>query len=134
QGKSSGGKGQGGRDTHLAYDAWRIMKARWRLVGLAIVVVAWAAIVCAESVSQLQPTGYVNDFAQVLDPNTKAQIEDIARQIDEKAHRLGFDASQSFFSLPIQSVATFGHAHALSLRFSGHMSRRVYRRRGNRSG
>jgi len=62
------------------------MKARWRLVGLAIVVVAWAAIVCAESVSQLQPTGYVNDFAQVLDPNTKAQIEDIARQIDEKAH------------------------------------------------
>ena len=53
---------------------------------MASVVVAWAAIVYAESVSQLQPTGYVNDFAQVLDPNTKAQIEDIARQIDEKAH------------------------------------------------
>jgi len=39
----------------------------------------------AESVSQLQPTGYVNDFARVLDPGTKAQIEDICRQVDEKA-------------------------------------------------
>ena len=40
----------------------------------------------AESVSQLQPTGYVNDFAHVLDQNTSAQITDICRQIDEKAH------------------------------------------------
>jgi hypothetical protein len=30
----------------------------------------------AESVSQLQPTGYVNDFAHVLDPATTAQIND----------------------------------------------------------
>ena len=40
----------------------------------------------AESVSQLQPTGYVNDFAHVLDPQTIAQITDICQQIDEKAH------------------------------------------------
>src|ERR1039457_927841 len=40
----------------------------------------------AESVSQLQPTGYVNDFAHVLDQNTSAQITDTCRQIDEKAH------------------------------------------------
>ena len=40
----------------------------------------------AESVSQLQPTGYVNDFAHVLDPDTTAQITDLCRQIDEKAH------------------------------------------------
>ena len=39
-----------------------------------------------ESVSQLQPTGYVNDFAHVLDPDTTAQITDLCRQIDEKAH------------------------------------------------
>jgi len=62
------------------------IKTRWRLAGLAIVVLAWVACACAESVSQLQATGYVNDFAQVLDPATKAQIEDIARQVDEKAH------------------------------------------------
>lgn len=40
----------------------------------------------AESVSQLRPSGYVNDFAHVLDPTTIAQIEDSCRQIDEKAH------------------------------------------------
>src|SRR6266542_3375519 len=63
-----------------------MMKVRRRLAGLAIIVMAWAAIACAEPISQLQPTGYANDFAQVLDPNTKLRIEDIARQLDEKAH------------------------------------------------
>ena len=62
------------------------IKTHWRLAGLAMVVLASVACACAESVSQLQATGYVNDFAQVLDPATKAQIEDIAQQVDEKAH------------------------------------------------
>ena len=39
-----------------------------------------------ESVSELKPTGYVNDFAHVLDPQTSAQIEDICTQVDQKAH------------------------------------------------
>jgi uncharacterized protein len=42
--------------------------------------------VCAEPISQLHPTGYVNDFAHVLDPSTVAQLENICRQIDRKAH------------------------------------------------
>lgn len=40
----------------------------------------------AESVDQLKPSGYVNDFAGVLDSQTKAQIEDLCTQIDQKAH------------------------------------------------
>lgn len=40
----------------------------------------------AEPIAQLKPTGYVNDFAHVLDANTIAQMGDICRQIDEKAH------------------------------------------------
>ena len=40
----------------------------------------------AESVSQLQPTGYVNDFAHVLDSTTIAQISNTCKQVDEKAH------------------------------------------------
>ena len=40
----------------------------------------------AEPVSQLKPTGYVNDFAHVLSPDTVAKIENIAQQIDQKAH------------------------------------------------
>jgi uncharacterized protein len=40
----------------------------------------------AESVSQLKPTGYVNDFAHVIDQGTAAQMEDVCKQIDDKAH------------------------------------------------
>src|SRR6516164_4109096 len=39
-----------------------------------------------ESPSQLHPTGYVNDFANVLDSDTKVQLTDICQQIDQKAH------------------------------------------------
>ena len=51
-------------------------------------VLALSLIVAAraEPISQLKPTGYVNDFAHVLDPATASQIADICRQIDEKAH------------------------------------------------
>lgn len=40
----------------------------------------------AEPVKQLRPSGYVNDFANVLDQSTKTQIEDICQQVDVKAH------------------------------------------------
>jgi uncharacterized protein len=51
------------------------------LLGLFLTVV-----VHAEPMTQLRPTGYVNDFAHVLDQNTVAQIESICLQIDHKAH------------------------------------------------
>jgi uncharacterized protein len=51
-----------------------------------LVVLLFSVGVAAESVKQLKPTGYVNDFAGVLDPSTKAQIEDICTQVDQKAH------------------------------------------------
>jgi uncharacterized protein len=40
----------------------------------------------AEPVAKLKPTDYVNDFAHVLDQNSIAQMDEICRQIDEKAH------------------------------------------------
>jgi uncharacterized protein len=40
----------------------------------------------AEPVSQLKPTDYVNDFAHVLSAETIAKIDNIAQQIDQKAH------------------------------------------------
>jgi uncharacterized protein len=58
--------------------------ARLRLSGIAIFLFAIA--VWAEPVSQLKPSGYVNDFAHVLDQSTVAQLEDTCRQIDQKAH------------------------------------------------
>jgi uncharacterized protein len=48
---------------------------------LALGMGAWA-----EPISQLKATGYVDDFAHVLDQSTIAQMTDICRQIDEKAH------------------------------------------------
>jgi uncharacterized protein len=57
---------------------------KWWLSLFAALLVVLAAQ--AEPVSQLKPTGYVNDFAHVLDQNAIAQMENICRQIDEKAH------------------------------------------------
>ena len=52
-------------------------------IGILIVLVvssfAWGAPAWEQ-----RPTGYVNDFAHVLDANTVAQIENIAQQVDEK--------------------------------------------------
>jgi uncharacterized membrane protein YgcG len=47
----------------------------------------------AEPIAQLQPTGYVNDFAHVLDPQTKFQIENLCREVDQKAHAHGVNPS-----------------------------------------
>lgn len=45
-----------------------------------------APLVWAEPVSHLHASGYVNDFAHVLGPGTQAQLNDICRELDEKAH------------------------------------------------
>ncbi len=51
-----------------------------------LVVLLFSVAAAAESVKQLKPTGYVNDFAGVLDASTKSQIEDLCTQVDQKAH------------------------------------------------
>lgn len=60
----------------------------WRAkFGLVFIWLLWLTVAAsAEQASQLKPTGYVNDFAHVLDSNTSAQIENICQQVDEKAH------------------------------------------------
>src|SRR4029077_11872219 len=51
-----------------------------------IVAVACLSLVLhAEPVKQLKPTGYVNDFAGVLDAASSEAIRNIAQQIDQKA-------------------------------------------------
>jgi uncharacterized protein len=53
-------------------------------LGLAVLVVA--ACLYAEPIAQLNPSNYVNDFAGVLDPGTVARLNDLCKQVDEKAH------------------------------------------------
>ena len=55
----------------------------WLGVACALMLVLAAQ---AEPVAQLKATDYVNDFAHVLDQNTIAQMDEICRQVDEKAH------------------------------------------------
>jgi len=58
--------------------------AKWCLgVFVALLLVSSAQ---AEPVAKLKATDYVNDFAHVLDGNTIAQMDEICRQVDAKAH------------------------------------------------
>ena len=51
----------------------------WILLGAAV----WVA---AEPIASLRPSNYVNDFAGVLDATTQSRMNDLCRQVDEKAH------------------------------------------------
>src|SRR5450755_2894680 len=58
-----------------------IRKAMQWVVALACLSMALGA----EPIDQLKPTGYVNDFAGVLDASSSEAIRNIAQQIDQKA-------------------------------------------------
>ncbi|MGB8132285.1 MAG: TPM domain-containing protein, partial [Candidatus Angelobacter sp.] len=58
---------------------WLATRCVWALVCLATAL--WA-----EPIKQLKPTGYVNDFAGVLDASSSESIRNICEQIDQKAH------------------------------------------------
>ena len=59
--------------------------SRWLVI--VLLVFAPSALVTAESVSTLPaPTGYVNDFAGVLSPSTKYNLENLCTQVDRQAH------------------------------------------------
>jgi uncharacterized protein len=62
------------------------MKSCARIALFTLVALALPLLLRAESVSQLQPIGYVNDFAHVLDQNTIAELTNICEQLDQKAH------------------------------------------------
>src|ERR1700730_18010277 len=73
-----------GRSAGVLYN----LPVNWRmkLCLAAVFVLSLGAVSGAESVSQLQPTGYTNDFAHVLNQSTVAQINNIGLQLDQKAH------------------------------------------------
>ena len=61
------------------------VNARAKVCLAAVLLLSFGMLAESESISQLQPTGYVNDYANVLDPATKARISNICQQVDEKA-------------------------------------------------
>lgn len=53
---------------------------------LCLTAIAGLATSFAEPIASLQPTGYVNDFAGVLSPATRSQLEALCKQVDQQAH------------------------------------------------
>ncbi|MHB8302583.1 MAG: TPM domain-containing protein [Acidobacteriaceae bacterium] len=70
----------------------------WNKHWLAVAARHWLApliVLCAllpnpharaERVRDLKPTGYVNDFAGVLSPDTRSQLETLCTEVDHQAH------------------------------------------------
>ncbi|HKF56751.1 MAG TPA: TPM domain-containing protein, partial [Blastocatellia bacterium] len=52
---------------------------------LAVVCLSLSCALRAEPIKQLKPTGYVNDFAGVIDPESAEAIRGLCEQIDHKA-------------------------------------------------
>src|SRR5215472_14823465 len=53
---------------------------------LAVVCLSLSCALRAEPIKQLKPTGYVNDFAGVIDPDSAEAIRSLCEQIDHKAN------------------------------------------------
>src|SRR5215469_2195843 len=51
---------------------------------LAVVCLSLSCTLRAEPIKQLKPTGYVNDFAGVIDPESAEAIRSLCEQIDHK--------------------------------------------------
>jgi uncharacterized protein len=62
------------------------MKLSTKITLATVLALSLAFVLHAESVSQVSPTDYVNDFAHVLDQSTIVQLDNICQQIDQKAH------------------------------------------------
>ena len=59
--------------------------SRW--LAVVLLIFAPSVVLTAESVSTLPaPTGYVSDFAGVLSPSTKYNLESLCTQVDRQAH------------------------------------------------
>jgi uncharacterized protein len=56
------------------------------LLKIPVFLAVVALCLHAEPISQLHATNYVNDFAGVLNAATAAQLNDLCREVDQKAH------------------------------------------------
>ncbi len=56
------------------------------LIVVGVSLLCFTALASAEPISQLRASNYVNDFANVLSSETEDQLNNVCKQIDEKAH------------------------------------------------
>src|SRR5258708_6159440 len=81
---------------------------RFRYLALAVSlrVLALSSLIHAEKVQDLKPTNFVNDFAGVLDPGTKARLNALALEVQEKAHaQIAIVTVHSLDEKPVEDFA-----------------------------
>jgi uncharacterized protein len=73
---------------------------------IALVLGAGALAGRAEKVEQLKPQGYVNDFADVLDQQSRAQLSALSEEVDKKAGaQIAVVTVRSLEGLPIEEFS-----------------------------
>ena len=66
---------------------WGAMKRTLRWLTIVVLLLAPGRALPGESVAGLPaPTGYVNDFAGVLSPETRQSLEELCTEVDHQAH------------------------------------------------
>ncbi len=60
------------------------MPTRVKFALLVLVLAAWCSFSSAEKIAEIRPQGYVTDLAQVIDPATKARLETLCAEVEQK--------------------------------------------------
>jgi uncharacterized protein len=53
-------------------------------LALAVLLLAWCSFAWAEKIADIRPQGYVTDLANVIDPTTKARLETLCAEVEQK--------------------------------------------------
>ncbi len=60
------------------------MQTRLKCTLLAVLLSVWCSFAWAQRISDIRPQGYVTDLANVIDPATKARLETLCAEVEQK--------------------------------------------------
>jgi uncharacterized protein len=60
------------------------MATRVKFALPAVLLLAWCSFAWAEKIADIRPQGYVTDLANVIDPATKARLEALCAEVEQK--------------------------------------------------
>ena len=60
------------------------MATRVKFALLAVLLLAWCSFAWAEKIADIRPQGYVTDLANVINPTTKARLETLCAEVEQK--------------------------------------------------
>src|SRR5882672_5219826 len=84
----------------------RIRRLQYLALAISLYVFGLSSLARADKVQELRPTNFVNDFAGVLDPETKARLNALALEVQEKAHaQIAIFTVHSLDEKPVEDFA-----------------------------